>query len=222
VLNETQTKTTLNLELGTIGEDKLFLLEEDYNSIAIPQYNEPLKVSASVVNFNKATYSTFTNANNKKEIPLKVEYVDSLESKPKFLKLELLDRVAVLNALNSAFNEDVKAYIFNKKDAHMVWTISIVLKDEKRIAIMNSDALFLEQDGAKKYILKAYKNGDLTTSLTFSDGVVFAYQASNFCWQESDKHQIEIVDIVESSDKCPNDTYRSAKRAKKDVDYFKF
>ena len=94
--------------------------------------------------------------------------------------------------------------------------------DKNRLdELLNADEVFLEATGVKSYALKTYKKGQLQTVLTFNEGVVFAYQASNFCWEENDKYQLEIVDIVETSDKCPNKTYRSAKRAKKKINYYK-
>ena len=219
---EIQIKTSQSVELGSIGEDKQFLLEEDYNSTAIPFIDKPVKVSVSVLEFNKTSYKVFSIANNKKSLPLTVNYVDSLERKPRFLKLELADRVAILNALNNKENSAIKDYILNKKDAHIISAISIVLNQEKMKSILDSDALFLEQEPNKTFVLKAYKDNNVFDSFKFNEGVVFAYQASNFCWQESDKYQLNILDIVESTDKCPNSTYRSAKRAEKKIDYFKF
>jgi hypothetical protein len=222
VANEAQTKTSQSMELGTIGEDKQFILEEDYNSTAIPAFDEPVKVSVSVLEFNKTSYKAFSKANNKKSLPLTINYIDTLKSKPKFLKLELADRVSILNVLNRTENGTVKDYIKNKKDAHIISAISIAFDKEKMKSILDADALFLEQELNKTFVLRAYKNNSILGSFKFSEGVVFAYQASNFCWQENDKYQLNIVDIVESTDKCPNSTYRSAKRAEKNIDYFKF
>lgn len=220
--NETQIKTSQSIELGIIGEDKQFLLEEDYNSTAIPSFDTPVKVSVNVLEFNKSSYKTFSKANKKKSLPLFVNYIDSLESKPRFLKLELADRVVILNALNSKENNGIKDYILNKKDAHIISAISIAFDEEKIKSILDAEALFLEQEPNKTFVLRAYKNNTILGSFKFNEGVVFAYQASNFCWQENNKYQLNIVDIVESTDKCPNSTYRSAKRAKKNIDYFKF
>lgn len=221
VANETQIITSQSIELGIIGEDKRFLLEEDYNSTAISVYSEPVRVSVSVLEFNKTSYKAFSQANNKKSLPLTINYVDSLDSKPRFLKLELADRITILNALNNKENSAVKDYVKNKKDAHIISAISIVFDEEKTKSILDADALFLEQEPNKIFVLKAYKNNIVLGSFKFNEGVVFAYQASNFCWQENDKYKLNIVDIVESTDKCPNSTYRSAKRAKKKIDYFK-
>jgi len=221
VAKETQTKTTNPITLVSIGEDKQFLLEKDYNSTAIPSFDKPVKVSANVLEFNKTIYKAFSQANNKKSLPLTINFVDSLDIKPRFLKLELVDRVSILNALNNKENSVVKDYIQNKKEAHIISAISIVFDEEKTKSILDADALFLEQEPNKTFVLRAYKNNSILGSFKFSEGVVFAYQASNFCWQENDKYKLNIVDIVESTDKCPNSTYRSAKRAKKKIDYFK-
>ncbi|WP_412560649.1 hypothetical protein [Winogradskyella sp. MIT101101] len=222
VSNENQTKTIHHKELGMIGEEKLFLLEEDYNSIALPIYDQPVKLKMNVIEFGKSSYKAFSKANNSKAVPIIIAYDDSLEHKPKFLKLEIADRVTVLNTINEVHNKDVKDYILNKKNAHIISAVSIALGDEKMRSVLEADALFLEQEVNKTFVLKAYKNNQIHITLKFSDGVVFAYQASNFCWLEDDRHQLEVVDIVESTDKCPKGTYRSAKRAKKKVDYFKF
>ncbi|WP_299363500.1 hypothetical protein [Winogradskyella sp.] len=222
VANESQTKTTQSIELGIIGEDKLFLLEEDYNSMAIPLYTKPIRLSVSMQEFNNSSFKAFTSANNKKQQSFNISYADSLKNKPKFLKLELADRVTVLNMLNDKQNSNVKDYLRNKKNAHLISALSIALSNEKMNAILDADVLFLEQDTNKTLVLKAYQKNQVLTSLKFHDGVVFAYQASNFCWQEDDKYQLSIVDIVESTDKCPNSTYRNAKRAKKNINYFKF
>lgn len=222
VARESHTKTVQSIELGIIGEDKVFVLEEDYNNTAIPVFAQPVKISISVQDFNTSSFKAFSEANSTKVQPLSIRYTDSLASKPKFLKLEIADRVAILEALNSKDNASVTNYLGNKKDAHIISAVSMALSDSEMKSLLEADAVFLEQDGNKRHVVKAYKNNQVLSSFVFSDGVVFAYQASNFCWQEDDKYQLTIVDIVESSDKCPNGTYRNTKRAKKNVDYFKF
>ena len=51
---------------------------------------------------------------------------------------------------------------------------------------------------------------------------MFGYQASKACWKENNKHQFEIVDLVENNDQCPIKTYRVPKDAKKNLNYYKF
>lgn len=222
VANETQVKTTRAIDLGSIGEDKNFVLEEDYNSTALPIFTTPIRINANSFEFNKTTFKAFNTANNKKNEPLNISYEDSEKSKPKFLKIEIADRVAVLNALNDKENTDVKNYISNKKDAHVITAISVVFDEGKMQSILNADAVFLEQNTDKTFVLKAYENSVVISILKINEGVVFAYQGSNFCWQENTTRQLQIMDIVEATDKCPNSTYRNSKRAKQNIDYFKF
>jgi hypothetical protein len=219
--NESQTTTSENLQLATVGEKKNFVLEQDYNHTAIPNYNVPIKVQVTIEHFNKATYKAFTKANSNQSNSLTINYIDSLNEKPKFVKLEISDRVAVLKALNAKPNTDVRDYLSSKKDAHMITAISLALKKEDITLLIDANEVFLEASGLKSYSLKAYSRNGLTQILEFNQGVVFSYQASNFCWKENSKYQLEIADIVESTDKCPNTSYRSAKRAKTKIDYFK-
>ncbi|WP_407556481.1 hypothetical protein [Winogradskyella sp. 4-2091] len=219
--DDNQVTTTQNIMLGMIGEDQQFILERDYNHTAIPVYNHPLKVQWNIQHFNKSTYKFFSKAAINQNTQFSIDYSDSLLNKPQFLKLELSDRVSILNALNSKINKEIKDYIFNKKDAHLITSISIALDKNRLKELLNADEVFLEATGVKSYALKTYKKGELQTVLSFNEGVIFAYKASNFCWQENDKHQLEIVDIVESTNRCPNKTYRSATRAKKKINYYK-
>ena len=103
--------------LGVIGEDKQFVFEQDYNHTAIPQYNAPLKVQVSAQYFNMSIFKAYDKAaiNQKSNFT-----VDSLSNKPQFLKLDLPDRVRVLNALNSKLNNNVKYYVSNKKETHII------------------------------------------------------------------------------------------------------
>ena len=81
--------------------------------------------------------------------------------------------------------------------------------------------MFLVENGLKMYALQLYKNGDKTDMIRFNEGVVFTFKTASCCWQENKRYQLNIVDIVEDFNACPNKTYSSANRAKKKVNYFK-
>ena len=68
VAHETQKTTTQNKIIGTFGKEKGFILKNNYNSLAIPSYNNPIKLNASVVTFSKHSFKVFTKA---KEAQLK-------------------------------------------------------------------------------------------------------------------------------------------------------
>lgn len=69
-------------------------------------------------------------------------------------------------------------------------------------------------------VLELYTNSKLSQKINFNQGIVFKHKASSNCWQENSKQQLEIVDLVEAG-ACPKKTFKSANRAKKDINYFK-
>lgn len=222
IAQDYQKTTTQNIQLGTVGEQKNFVLEQDYNHTALPKYQTPIKVNVSVLDFNKTTYKAFSKAKTNQNQAISVSYIDSLKSKPKFLKLEIADRVAVLNTLNSKENKDVFSFLQTKTEAHVISSIALALKTNDITAITTADEVFLEIAGIKNYALKLYKDKTVQQTILFNNGVVFAYKTSSCCWKQNNKHELEIVDLVESDDKCPSNTYHFAKRANKKINYLKF
>lgn len=216
-----QSKTTNPVTLGSIGLHRDFVLLTDYQNTAIPEYTEPVKLSVSMKTFEKATYKAFKNANVLQSQKVTVTYIDSLPNKPHFLHFKIADKVAILNALNAKQNMDVKNYLINKNDAKVVSSISIAFSETQMQAILNADNVFLAQNGKKSYELQLYKASTLLQSISFNDGVVFGYNTSGFCWQENDKYKLQLVDIVDGNRSCGPKTYKSAKTAKKNVNYNK-
>lgn len=222
-VNHTNQKTIHDqVLLGSIGLVDNSLFQTDFNNSAFPEYKQPIKVNYSINDFNKKTFVAFLEANEKQGLKLNIKYVDSLKEKPKFLTLSIADKVGVLNALNYNENKDVNDYLANNVNAKIVSTISIALPQNLIDEITKSEEVFLVQDSVKNYALQLYSNGETSSKIQFNSGVVFTCQTSSFCWKENDKHQINIVDFVDRQSSCPNKTYKSAKRAKKKINYLKF
>lgn len=216
-----QKTTTQNLLLGTVGEEKDFILEQDYNQTAIVKYSTPIRINVSLFDFNKTTFRAFEKASKRQSAKLNITYIDSLDSKPTYLSLEIADRVSVLNALNSKENQDIFQYLQNKPNAHLVSNLTVAFNELFTDAIMNADKVFLEQDGVKNYSLRLYKDNKEQQSILLNQGVIFAYKTSGFCWKQNDKYQLEIIDVVKGENKCPSQSFKMSKRAKKKINYFK-
>ncbi|AUP79692.1 hypothetical protein [Flavivirga eckloniae] len=217
-----QTNTTQQVVLGSIGLGKDFLLQNEFNNTAIPNYKTSLKVAVKVVPFNKQTYKSFIKAKALQPANVKIHYVDSIKNKPKYVKLQIADKVAVIDALNNTENTSVKKYLSNNTNATVLTSISLALNQNNLDALTHADAVFLIEKGLKTYVLKLYKDGKQTQFIQFNQGVVFTYKTSNCCWQENKKHQVDIVDLVTEFNSCPNKTYRSAKRAEKKMSTLNF
>ena len=222
VNQEIQKITTKQVVLANIGLQKDNVLQTGFNITAIPKYNQSIKVLATSVQFNNQTFKAFSEAQKTQESDFKINYIDSLPNKPKFITLQIVDRVGLLSELNSKENEDVKAYLTNKENANIITGVSIALSKQMLNEINRADNIFLIENGLKSYGLQLYKNDEPIKNIQFNEGVIFAYRTSNCCWQENKKHQINIVDLVDGQGSCPNKTYKSAIQAKKKVNYFKF
>jgi len=222
VQNKQYKTTTQKITLGSIGISENFALEQTYNHIGFPNYAEALKIQITPIPFNKVTHKAFEQAKGFQPANITVTYIDSIKVKPKFVNIETSDKVTLISLLNNNYNKNIKDYLQNQKNSHIVTNISIALDQKDLEELLLAEEVFIEAIGVKSAGLKAYKEGKLVNTFTFNEGVIFAYRVSSPCWKENDKYQLQIVDLVEGDNGCPNQTYQSAKRAKKKVDYFKF
>lgn len=220
-LQPSQTKTTQQITIGSIGTDKDFLLQQEFNNTAIPQYTEPIKLTVSSKLFNKQTFKNFTKAKALQSAPIQINYIDTIANKPKYIALQAADKVGIIKAFNAKENDGVKNYLSHNQNTNVVTGISIALNENDLKNIMNADAVFLVEETYKTYALQLCKDNKKTERIAFNDGITFSYKTANCCWQENNKHQLNIVDMVSIFNSCPNRTYRSSKRAKKKINYYK-
>jgi len=216
----TQQTTTQKIALGSIGLSSNFILEKGYDNTGLPNYEKDIKVSISALPYSKATYKAFSKAAQLQETNFKVNYIDSLDHKPKYLDISIADEVLLIESLNNHSNASIKNYLSTKKEAKVVTSIAMALPSNFMTSFKEGDEYFLSEYGKKSHAIVIYKKGEPIETIPFTKGVIFAYDVSSCCWQENDKHQIDIVDLVYNVD-CPYKTYHSAKRAKKKVNYFK-
>tara|TARA_R110002096_G_scaffold421590_1_gene627442 strand:+ start:2444 stop:3205 length:762 start_codon:yes stop_codon:yes gene_type:complete len=221
LLQESQTNTSQQVQIGSIGSDKDFLLQKGFNDAAIPNYSAPIKLTVLNKPFNKNTYKAFTKANTLLASNISVAYVDSIANKPKYLRLKIADKIEVIKAFNSKGNVDLRGYLSHNKYANVLTSISIVFNPKDFEAINKASAVFLIENKPKTYALKLYNQNAKPENIPFTNGVVFGYNTSYCCWQENNRHQLNIVDLVKTNNNCPNKTYRSANRAKKKINYYK-
>jgi len=214
--------TNEQIVLGSIGQDSNYLLEKSYTNSAIPNYTIPIKVRATSVPFNKPSYKSFQKAHTFQTDKVQVKYVDSLELKPSFLNLEIVDQVGLINLLNGKENVDVKQYLINQNKSHIVTQVSMAFTENTLQDIQEAEEVFIEFTGKKSIALHLYKNKGLIKVIGFFEGVVFAYKTASCCWKENSKYQLEIVDLVDGNDNCPNKSYLTAQKAKKEINYYKF
>ncbi|TBN04460.1 hypothetical protein EYD45_07535 [Hyunsoonleella flava] len=218
---DTTSKTTQQLVLGHIGSEKEYILQQGFNGTAIPTYKHPIKLNVYPTDFNKHSYNQFINAKASQTADVPIQYIDSITEKPKYLQLQIVDKVAVVDAINNNENISVKNYLSHNRYANVITHISIAFNQDHYNAITKADGVFLIEETPKLYVLKLQNTGKKAVYIPFNKGVVFQYKASNCCWQENERRQLNIVDLVSNYANCPNKTFKSSTRAKKKLNLYK-
>lgn len=221
ITNEKQNITEQQVSLGSIGLEKDFMLQNEFVNTAFPCYKNSIKLAIKVKPFKKQTFKSFTKAKDFQTAGVTINYIDSLDVKPKYVQIDIADKVSFINELNNHYNSGVKSYLKLNKHTNILTSVSLALNQKDIENITSAKAIFLVESGLKSYALKLYKNDTNTEIIQFNQGVVFAYKTSNCCWQENSKHKLNIVDLVSEFNDCPFKTYRSSKRAKQKVNYYK-
>lgn len=216
-----QQKTKYPKILGGIGEQQDFILENDYNQLALPHFNSDIPVFIKSVPFTKPTFKAFTEAKAVQNGGISISYADSSAVKPKFITIEIADRVSVLEQLKSDTNKTIYDFVLNKSEAKLVTSMALVLTAEDNKLLEAAEVVMLQSTIQKDYQLALYNNGKQSHTIRFNNAVIFGYQASDFCWKQNSAYKLELIDLVETNNKCPKDSYPSADRAKRNVNFFK-
>ena len=222
VNHEIKNATEFTIELGNIGIPGRSLLEYKFKTTAIPRIENKIRIEAQPTSFNKGKFNTYLKASPENKLGL--VYIDSLESKPQFVELKIMDRVELIKNINN--DTEVLNYLKTKQqNIKVVSSLSIALNNNNLNTITNAESVFLtyNENLKKCQIFAVNKNGE-ESIINFGDGTPFAYSVSSFCWHENQKKQVIIADIIDSWDSCPTKTYITATKAykpEKKVNYFK-
>ncbi|MEM6684476.1 MAG: hypothetical protein AAF617_01675, partial [Bacteroidota bacterium] len=211
VHQKTQKVTETTVELGSIGLSNEHIISNSFETIAIPIFENSLKLNVQSVPFAKHSFKAFAKSNEHiKKVAL--NFSDSLQVKPEYVVLEFVDRIPMIAALNSAENVGVRSYLETKEEARIVTGISIAFSKQQIDVLKKAEEVFLIQSSSKKFDLQLVNTKGTSQTMLLSSGVVFAYQTAGFCWKENTKHKLVIADIVSNSDGCPPNTHRKAQK----------
>lgn len=220
VNQQAQMLTKDPVELGAIGLSNGTVLASNFQNVAIPNFSKNLKLKVVPVSFSKSSFKVYEKA-NKMYTKEKLIFSDTLKVKPEYVVLQFVDRVEITSELNNSKNIGVRSYLETKQIAQMVTTVSIAFSADQLNILKNADEVFLAQSSSKKFSLELKSSDGEKQNLAFSDGVVFAYQTSSFCWKENSRHKLMIADIVSDSEGCPPNTYRKSHKAVKKDNFYK-
>lgn len=218
ILKSTVKTQTNAPSLGNIGETH-GAFTKTYTTAAIPDYEQPIKLSVTKLPFTKKAYQDYMVEQKKRSLPFTISYVDFIPEKPSYVLINIADKVALIDALNTEENLGEKNYLQNNTKSSIVTSVSVAFNAEDIIAISSADEVFWTKSDAKTYTLQLYTDNNPTKTISLSKGVVFDFTAATFCWKENHRHQPVIVDLT--TGKCQKKSYTDPSKIKQKPNYLK-
>lgn len=207
-------------ELGTVIKTKGDMWYSAAEQIGVPNWSV-LKVDVKQLPFNRTSYYSYAKYMEQAGKINSIAYNDSLLYKPKYLRLQLLDRLGLTQLLNNEQHDDLRSYISNDDGYKMVTGLNITVPEVEMPGFLQAEALQLQKDAYDNIILVVI-NGEFEKHYFFSELHVFDYQYSNFCWGEDQYHNMIIENLISEDQKCPKGTYLKASKVNGDRSYLKF
>tara|TARA_R110000796_G_scaffold81456_2_gene179408 strand:- start:5356 stop:6090 length:735 start_codon:yes stop_codon:yes gene_type:complete len=200
-------------ELGSVVKKKGKLWYASSEQVGVLNFENPLLATAQVVPFDKSTFKKYAHAIESANRTTSIVYTDSMPNKPKYVRLQLLDKIGLTTLLNSADNTALRSYLENDPDYKLVTAITLTVADELQKRILEAEHILVQQDGAGKLSI-VLKNKQQTNELEGSHTEVFDYSYVSFCWGEDRYHTKIIKALVQDNKGCPNATYTKAAKVK--------
>lgn len=206
--------------LGTIGNQDQSLLHTSFQQIGHPTVTRSIAVSVREVPFTKSSFKKYTAyKKNSGEVP-EIQFIDSLGTKSSYLCLEITDKIALRDALNSDENSNVLSYL-EKDDAYrLVHKVALMSNLEAYRLLIQADRLFLETERNGLLTLKA-RNRNLDKEISLSRMEIFDYTSLGFCWGETAYGKRQIEALVGEGNSCPRNTERKAYKLDETKSYLK-
>lgn len=195
--------------LTAIGKEDKSLLQTHFKQVGEPHLNEAIAVSASAVPFDRSSFKRYAHAKaNRGEAP-QIQYVDSLPVKPKYLRFEVKDKIALQSILNEKENDEVRSYLTKDSDCKIVSSISLFMTERQAELYHSADGLFLSTSTDNMLRLELII-GTKKTVVNVPQEEIFDYELMGFCWGEDvyGRPQIETL----NHGKCPDGTEKNAQK----------
>ncbi|AWX43277.1 hypothetical protein HME9304_00264 [Flagellimonas maritima] len=207
-------------ELGTLIKTKDEIWYSAVEQVGVPNWSV-LKVSAKQLPFNRTSYSSYTKYVEQAGKINSISFSDSLPLKPKYLRLELLDKLDLTTLLNNDAHDALRTYISYNEDYKLITGLNLTVPETAMSDFTLAEAIQLQKDDYGNIQLVVI-NGELESRYFFSELQVFGYQYVNFCWGEDRYHNLIIKNLMPKGERCPKGTYAKASKVGTDRAYLKF
>lgn len=190
--------------LGTIGVFQDKLMSNDFNVVGLPELDEKIKLSIKKIYFNNSSLRKYNKKIHEEE--LKLELVDSLKYDPYYFKIEISNKIGLIEILNNSANKEIRDYLEISGKNLIVTSVFIYFTPEISVLVENALAIYLINNKKSSYSMELlYKDGS-GEILNFKEGTAFNYGLSGFCWKANYKREAIIAALRERTDPCPGDS----------------
>ena len=207
-------------ELGAIVKVKGNLWYSATEQVGLPQWSQ-LRVIVQEMPFNRESYFAYAKATHRADKVNSIPYMDSLQYKSRYIRLQLLDKIEITELLNTAKNRTVRNYLEKDGDLRMVTSVDLVLPETEITFFNQAEAFDLRTDDYGRVVLNSV-DGDTEQAYYLSDFRVFDYGYSSFCWGVDQYQRLQIEYIAPEGEKCPKGTYTKPDKVKANRSYVKF
>ncbi|WP_394748233.1 hypothetical protein [Spongiimicrobium salis] len=206
--------------LGSMVQLKKNVLYTKAAQIGQVQLEHPLQVEVREMPFNKMSYKAYAYHSKQAGSTNTLAYADSIPVKPKYLRLELQDRIALTQLLNTENNIGARAYLENDPDYKIVTALSLTTSKSMEVQLLSADEVRLGQTNLGKLFLEL-RTANNIQEVHFQNLQVFDYEYASFCWGEDQFNQRKIKAIV-NGEGCPKGTFKKPAKMDSRKSYLKF
>lgn len=207
--------------LGAVGKSNTSILSKNFQQLGEPHIIEPLALSVREIPFTKSMFKKYQAFKAGQGAKPAIMYSDSITVKPKYLSLEILDKVSLQSQLNKEENNAVREYLSQDDGYALISQISFLANSEIKDNLITAKSIFLVENSNGLLEIKIL-NGKEKKVLNFLDIEIFEYDVSGFCWGKNRYGQLQIKAITNKTDKCPKGTEKKAYKLESTKSYLKF
>ena len=182
--------------LGTIGKEHKSILNKNFEQIGSPKIEEGITISVLEIPFTKSEFKTYVQYKKGRGEESNLVFIDSIASKPEYLKLNISDKINLLTQLNNESNSNVRSYLANDEEYAIVTEISLLANENLTDRLKKAEHVFLVEDNNGLLILEILESNQRTL-VKWSDLEIFDYGLSGFssCPKGTEKKPSKLNDI---------------------------
>ncbi len=205
--------------LGVIGKRNGSFITKGFQQVGFPKLTTPIALTATELPFSKNSFKEYQQLKTQRGEQVEVNYDDSLKVKPKYLRLQVLDKIALTAQLNQGVNTEVRSYLEKDAQCKIVSEIAVYTHPMLVDQLLHAKSIFLNT-GITGELEIQFVNKKKKERFALSKRDIFSYGLMSFCWGE-DVYGNAKVNTLSTNGNCPEGTEKSAHKLADTKSYLK-